>query len=341
MPYKYTLELKHPFKVSYGVRTHQKTLVVEFKYRGISGFGESPEIFYYNVNREGWINRLVDVEKSLEGYAMTTPEDLWTKLHCLLSDDSFLLNAIDIAAHDWYGRYRGLPLYKLWDLSFSNIPTTSFTIGLDTIDVMVEKLKEEDWPVYKIKLNAHDAVETVEALRKHTHSTFRVDANCSWSVDQTIEYSKRLKDLGVEFIEQPLAKDDMEGMVRVKKESSLPVIADESCCIESDVDKCKDYFHGINIKLTKCGGITPALRMIKRAKEYGMKVMLGCMIEGTVAISAITQLLPYLDYVDMDGSALIKYESDNATGVKVTPSGVALSEGNGTGVTMNMDNIEM
>lgn len=338
--HKFTLELKHPFKVSYGTRTHQKTLVIEFRMNNLSGYGESPEVFYYNVDREGWIAKLVELEKSLEGYVFSTPQEFWDDLQRLIPDDTFLLCAIDVAAHDWYARYLNLPLYKVLGLSIENPPMTSFSIGMDTIEKMSQKVKEEAWPIYKIKLGSEEAIEVVQRLRKETSSKFRVDANCSWTADQTVEFSKTLKNLNVEFIEQPLAKDNFSDMEAVKNNSSLPIIADESCQSEADIEKCKDVFHGINIKLEKCGGITPALRMIRKARNYGLKVMLGCMICGTVAISAIAHLAPLLDFVDMDGSALLKAETDNAEGVGVTPEGLLFPNINGTGVTLHLERLE-
>jgi L-alanine-DL-glutamate epimerase-like enolase superfamily enzyme len=148
----------------------------------------------------------------------------------------------------------------------------------------------------------------------------------------TIEYSHELAKLGVEFIEQPIPADRLEDMERVCRESVLPVIADESCVVESDVDRCAGRFHGINIKLTKCGGMTPGRRMIARARELGMKVMVGCMTESTVGISAIGQLLPMLDYVDMDGAALLK--SDIADGVKVVKGRAVYPQRSGNGVEL-------
>mgnify|MGYP000725291105 FL=1 len=136
----------------------------------------------------------------------------------------------------------------------------------------------------------------------------------------------------MEFLEQPLAVDDLEGQKLLYQNSALPVIADESCIVESDVEKCAEYFHGVNIKLTKCGGITPALRMIAKAKALGLKTMVGCMTESTVGISAIAQLAPMLDYVDMDGALLLK--NDTATGVKITSEKVIYPSENGTGVKL-------
>ena len=161
---------------------------------------------------------------------------------------------------------------------------------------MVEKINEfPNWPIYKIKLGTNEDVDIVRALRQHTDSIFRLDANCGWTAEECIANAVAFKELNVEFIEQPLAADDWEGMARVHESCCLPVIADESCITEADVKRCADYFDGINIKLCKCGGPTAARRMIKEAKELGLKLMIGCMTESTVGISAIAHLLPYHD----------------------------------------------
>ena len=189
------------------------------------------------------------------------------------------------------------------------------------------------WPIYKIKLGTADDVAIVRELRNHTDAIFRIDANCAWTAQETIFNAPLLKELGVEFLEQPLKADDWSGMEEVMHHSVLPVMADESCIVESDVEKCALHFSGINIKLTKCGGLTPALRMIKKGKDLGLKVMVGCMTESTVGISAIAQLLPQLDYVDMDGALLLK--SDIATGVRIEPNGkVIFPKLAGTGVQL-------
>jgi len=150
--------------------------------------------------------------------------------------------------------------------------------------------------------NATDDLKIVRELRKHTTALFRVDANCGWTAEQTIEFAPALKELGVEFIEQPLPPEDVDGARRAFAKSALPLIADESCIVEADVDRCAGAFHGINIKLTKCGGLAPARRMAARARALGLQLMVGCMTESSVGISAIAQLLPLLDYVDMDGA---------------------------------------
>jgi L-alanine-DL-glutamate epimerase-like enolase superfamily enzyme len=209
---------------------------------------------------------------------------------------------------------------------------TDYTIGIDTVEKMVAKMQELPWPIYKIKLGTKNDIEIVTELRKHTDAVFRIDANCGWTADEAIENSFKLKELGVEFLEQPLPADDIEGAKKLYKNSALPIIADESCIVESDVEKCVGLFHGINVKLTKCGGLTPGKRMLEKAKILGLKTMVGCMTESTVGISAIAHLLPLLDYVDMDGGLLLK--EDIATGVTIKNGVISYPNTNGTGVAL-------
>ncbi|MES2795623.1 MAG: enolase C-terminal domain-like protein, partial [Bacteroidota bacterium] len=154
----------------------------------------------------------------------------------------------------------------------------------------------------------------------------------AWSASQTIDFAPKLKELGVEFIEQPLKANDWNGMSQVKKFSVLPIIADESCILEADVEKCAEYFHGINIKLMKCGGLTPALRMIEKGKKLGLKTMVGCMTESTIGCSAIAHLLPLLDYVDMDGPLLVN--DTISTGITIEYGKVIYANENGTGARL-------
>jgi L-alanine-DL-glutamate epimerase-like enolase superfamily enzyme len=198
---------------------------------------------------------------------------------------------------------------------------------------MVAKMKEfAGWPIYKIKLGTPDDPAIVRELRRHTDAVFRVDANTAWTVAQTLAFAPEMKDLGVEFIEQPLPRDDWDGMQQLRDRCCLPLMADESCQTEDDVTRCAASFDGINIKLTKAGGMTPARRMITQARNLGLKVMVGCMNESTVGISAIGQLLPLLDYVDMDGAVLIA--TDIADGVKLDHGIARFPDTPGNGVTL-------
>jgi L-alanine-DL-glutamate epimerase-like enolase superfamily enzyme len=237
-----------------------------------------------------------------------------------------------MAYNDLYARKKGRKLYDLWQYTTENNPLTNYTIGIDSIEKMVSKMKELPWPIYKIKLGTHEDIAIVKELRKHSDAIFRIDANCGWGVEETIKNAIELKNIGVEFLEQPLKADDWEGHAHVYKESVLPIIADESCIIEADVAKCHQHFHGVNIKLVKCGGLTPARRMIQEAKKLGLKTMVGCMTESSVGISAIAHLLPQLDYVDMDGPLLLA--EDIAQGVSIVDGKVGYTTVNGTGVVL-------
>jgi L-alanine-DL-glutamate epimerase-like enolase superfamily enzyme len=329
---KYILPLKHTFSISRKSVDFQDTLIVGLTLNESTGYGEATSNPYYNITVESMMQEIEAVRAKIEMYDFTTP----TVFHSFLISNglsNFAICALDVAAHDLYGKLNNKTLYDLWGTNIQHYPTTNYTIGIAPIDKMVEKIKETPWPIYKIKLGTDDDVGIVKELRKHTDSLFRIDANCAWTATETIRNAPLLKDLGVEFLEQPLKADDWEGMELVMHQSVLPIIADESCIVETDVEKCALHYNGINIKLTKCGGLTPALRMIKKGKELGLKIMVGCMTESTVGISAIAQLLPQLDYVDMDGAMLLK--EDIANGVQIREDGtVIFPEGNGSGVTL-------
>jgi L-alanine-DL-glutamate epimerase-like enolase superfamily enzyme len=236
-----------------------------------------------------------------------------------------------MAAWDIYGKLQRKGLSDLWNADKSSSPLTDYTIGIDTMENMVKKLKEKPWPIYKIKVGTADDISIVKALRQNTSAVLRVDANAGWDLETALQLLPELKQLGVELVEQPLAKDNWEGMKVLYERSSLPLFADESCVFEQDVEKCKGHFHGINIKLTKCSGITPALRMIKHAKNLDMQVMLGCMNESTVGSAAMAHLSPFVDHVDMDGPLLL--EEDVATGISYDFGKISTTDMPGLGIT--------
>ncbi len=300
-------------------------MIVELEHLGRKGYGEAPAISYYHIPVDKMIADLEQKKIFVEKFAFTEPDRYWHYLHHLFPANSFLVCALDIAAWDLYGKIKGKQLKDIWQTETPLDPPTDYTIGIDTIEKMVEKLKEKPWPIYKIKLGTDNDVEIMQALRKHTDSVFRIDANAAWKADEALEKIKAFKDLGVEFIEQPLAKDDWEGMRFLFEHSPLPLIADESCVSEADVEKCHHHFHGINIKLTKCSGITPALRMIKQARNLQMKVMIGSMNESSIGSAAIAHLLPQADYIDSDGPLLL--EEDLATGLEITDQGKVITSG--------------
>jgi L-alanine-DL-glutamate epimerase-like enolase superfamily enzyme len=325
------LPFQYPFTISRGrTKTHQPSLIVSLQLGPNVGYGEAPAITYYNITVEQMIADLERKKTFVEKFAFTEPERYWHYLHHLFPNNPFLVCALDIAAWDLYGKMKAQPLYQLWNTEWKNVPLTDYTIGIDTVEKMIEKMQAKPWPVYKIKVGTPNDIEIIRILRKHTNAIFRVDANAAWTVEEALIKIPQLKELGVELIEQPLANDDWEGMKVLYERSSLTLIADESCVFENDVEKCYQHFHGINIKLTKCSGITPALRMIQKARSLDLKVMMGCMNESTIGTAAIAHFLPQLDYVDMDGPLLLA--EDLARGIEYDFGKVFVSNKLGLGI---------
>lgn len=327
------LPFEYPFTISNGrTKTHQPSLLVALELGPFMGFGEAPAITYYDVTVESMIEDLEKNRKMIEKFALTEPERYWHYLHHLLPKNPFLVSALDMACWDLFGKMKGKPIYQLWNTVWENTPPTDYTIGIDTIETMVNKMKAKPWPIYKIKLGTSEDIDIITALRKHTDAIFRIDANAGWTTEEALTKIPQLATLGVEFIEQPLAKDNWEGMKLLFEKSPLPLFADESCISEHDVKKCHGYFHGINIKLTKCSGLTPAIRMIQEARALGMQVMMGSMNESTIGSAAIAQFLPQLDYVDMDGPLLLS--QDIAAGLSYDFGKVGISNKPGLGIQM-------
>ena len=328
----FDLPLKHTFTIAHQSRDVQDTLIVMLEEDGIYGLGESTTNPFYGMTIQNMTSCLEEFRPVIESGKWKTPEELWELGRDVFKGNPFAQCALDLAAWDIFTKKQGKKLYEYLNLDPKNIPTTNFTIGIDTVEKMVAKMKELDWPIYKIKLGTEHDLEIVRELRKHTSAIFRIDANCAWTAEQAIRNSEELAKLGVEFMEQPLGKDDLQGMKEVFKYSKLPVMADESCIVENDVRKCHGLFHAINVKLVKAGGITPGLRMIHEAKSLGMKTMVGCMTESSVGITAIAHIAPLLDYVDMDGAMLLA--KDPARGVIITPEKVTFPAGPGIGAEL-------
>jgi L-alanine-DL-glutamate epimerase-like enolase superfamily enzyme len=328
-----SLPLRHIFRTSHDASTVQENLLVELRDGDLTGYGEGASSTYYEVPASKMASDLKAVRSEIESWPNEDPADTWRRAFPLLGHNRFALAALDAAVYDLHGKRLGQPTYRLWGLSLDDVPLSDYSLGIDELQNTLAILREfEGWPIYKIKLGTPDDIEIVREVRRHTSATFRVDANCAWSAEQTISNSHELKLLGVQFIEQPLAAGDWEGMKRVFAESALPIIADESCLVEEEVARCEGYFHGINIKLGKCGGMTPARRMIDIARGLGLKVMMGCMTESTVGISAIAQFLPLLDHVDMDGAVLLA--RDIASGVRLERGRAIFPNENGNGVRL-------
>ena len=326
----YDLPFVYPFTISRGTKTHQPIFVVELEHMGVKGYGEAPAITYYHIPVEKMVSDLEEKKTMVEKYAFTEPERYWHYLHHVFPNNNFLVCALDIAAWDLYGKLRRQPLYRMWGLDFSKAPLTDYTIGIDTLGNMLDKMEKNPWPVYKIKLGTHEDLRILRAIRERTSARIRVDANAAWDLDEARKLLIELRQLDVEFVEQPLAMESWNEMKELYQSSPLPIIADESCVKEEDVEKCANYFHGINIKLTKCGGITPARRMIRKARELNLQVMLGSMNETTIGSAAIAHLLPAVDHADIDGPLLLA--EDIASGLTYTNGTVRVSDLPGLGI---------
>jgi L-alanine-DL-glutamate epimerase-like enolase superfamily enzyme len=323
------LPFKYPFTISNGrTKTHQPSLIVSLSIGDFIGYGEAPAITV-----EKMVADLLSKKDLVEKFALIDPERYWHYLHHLFPQNPFLVCALDMAAWDLFGKMKGKKLYELFNTPWNETPVSDYTIGIDAIEKMVAKMQEMPWPVYKIKLGTDQDIAIVKALRAKTTVPLRVDANAGWTLEEALEKIPQLADLGIEMIEQPLAKDNWEGMKILYAQSSIPLYADESCVFEQDVIRCKDHFHGINIKLTKCSGLTPARRMITEARALDLKVMMGSMNESTIGTAAVANFLPQLDLVDMDGPLLLS--EDLATGIAFDFGKVQILGNAGLGIQIN------
>ena len=237
-----------------------------------------------------------------------------------------------MAAYDLLGKRLNVPIHELLGIDPRETPLTSFTIGIDTPEIMAKKARQAfQYKILKVKVGTPNDIENLEAIRSVTNATIRVDANEAWTPKQAVAMIKEIARFDVEFVEQPVPAADLDGLAFVKEHSPLPIIADEACIVPSDIPKVARCVDGINIKLMKCGGIYPAWQMIQIARAHNLQVMMGCMIESSVAITAAAQLSPLLDYADLDGHLLIA--DDPFAGVEVEDGRLKLGSGAGLGLS--------
>ena len=311
---------------------------------GVEGWGEaSPQPFYGETadTVAAALPRLADALQSASQGDAFALEAVDTALHHALAHHGAARVAVSMALHDLVGKKLGIPVWKLWGLDPSAAPKSSFTIGIDDIDVMREKVREAaSYPILKIKIGTERDLEILAMIRQEApEKTIRVDANTAWTAKQAIAAMPMLADFGVEFVEQPLPAHDLAGLRLVREHSPLPIIADESVETAADVAKLAGVVDGVNIKLAKCGNLREAVRIVHAARAHNMSVMLGCMIESTLGIAAAIQLTPLVDYVDLDGAALLASDPFAGPGVEADGS-VRFNAEPGLGVTRNRGNRE-
>jgi L-alanine-DL-glutamate epimerase-like enolase superfamily enzyme len=326
------LTLHVPFTIARGTQTIANNVQVCLTDGDLTGLGEAAPSSHYGELQSSVFAFLDQLRSSLP-QAGSLPI---SSLHHLMEEVAQLnpaaKAAVDIACYDLLGRRLGTSVYQLLGLDPACTPRTSFTIGIDTPEVMARKAAEaRHYPILKVKVGTPNDRANLAAIRaERPDAIIRVDANEAWTPKEAVRHIEELAVHDLEFVEQPVSGQDLEGLGYVRDAVSLPVIADESCIVPTDVPRVARYVDGINIKLMKCGGIYPALQMIHLARAHHLKVMMGCMIESSIAITAAAHLSPLIDYADLDGNLLI--DGDPFHGVTVENGKLMLPKGPGLGL---------
>ncbi len=330
---QYDLKLKHTFRISRGARDIASVIILEFEHDGIIGYGEASPSKRYGETPE----TVVSFFQRLNFSRFESPfllDDILAYVDSIELGNTSAKCAVDIALHDWTGKKLGVPLYQLWGLNPKKTAQCSFTIAIDSKEVIEQKVHEaEEYPILKIKLGLDNDEEMINTIRKITDKVLYVDANEGWKDrNLALERIKWLKDQNVEFVEQPMPADQFDDLKWLRDKSDLPLMADESVVRLNEIPKLAQAFDGINIKLMKCTGLREAMRMINTAQALNMKIMMGCMIETAVATSAGAHLSPLLDYADLDGNVLIS--NDPFDGVRNIRGELKLNNNPGLGVSL-------
>jgi L-alanine-DL-glutamate epimerase-like enolase superfamily enzyme len=323
---------RHPFTIARGSSdTYRRVWVRLTDGDGAEGWGEADPSWYYGETADTVVTAL----RRLEPVLPSGPFDLENAESAMLrtlGGNPAARAAVSAALHDLAGKRLGAPLWQLWGLDPSKAPLSSFTIGLDTPEVVRAKVREAaPYPILKIKVGTPDDEVMLRAVREVTDKPLRVDANAGWTPKQAIARLPLLEEMGVELIEQPVAPGDLEGLAAVHSASRIPIVADESCRVAADIPGLAGAVDGISIKLAKCGSLREALRMIAVARAHRLSVMVGCMIETSLGITAAAHFTPLLDLVDLDGAALLA--QDPFAGATITGGTVTLPTAPGLGVT--------
>lgn len=331
------LKLDQPFTIARGTKKSVRNVMVTLNADGITGYGEADPNTRYNEDAEK-VCRFVDGLSDSFFDDIERAEQLTDKLNKFseTADQSGVQSAksaVEMAWLDWWGKSRNQPLWKLWDTPSPKTPPTSYTIGLDEIDVMQEKVRAaEDFPILKVKLGTDRDRAIIKGIRKITDKTIRVDANEGWKDLATAkELISFLADQNIELVEQPMPSGMKEEMRKLNQWSPLPLMADESFKGDENLEDIVQMFDGINIKLSKIGSLVKARRVIKQARSYNLQVMIGCMIASSLSMSAGALVGTWADYVDLDGFLLIKDDPFEGLGLDDEKK-VVLSDKPGLGV---------
>jgi len=328
------IETAHPFQIARGTRKQYEVFVITLESDGVQGWGEAaPQPFYGESPMSvraavQSIGRLLDVDPEQARANLNTQG---SELFEMLRPHASVRAALDVALWDLRGRREAKPVWQLIGADAAKAPLTSFTIGFDQPEVVDAKVDAAGpYRILKVKVGLPGDLEILDRVIARSGKTVRVDANEGWDLDTAIEKTRKLYPRKIEFCEQPLPHGDEDGLRESKRLSRVTVILDESIVDPADVGRCHDQGHGINIKLMKCGGITPAISLVEAARANGMSVMIGCMIETSLGITAAAHVSPLCDFADLDGNLLLA--SDPFSGVRVEEGRLVLPDQPGLGV---------
>jgi len=323
---EHNVHLKYTFRTTHGAEDTKRVIIVDIE----GGLGEAPPVHYYGEDLNT-VKIFVEKASKIIGDDPFQLESIGDRLDKLAAFNFSAKSAIDIALHDLVGKRLGMPLYKYFGITPRNDLATSYTISISDPDTMKKQTEEaRGYHVYKVKVGVPGDIEMVAAVREATAARIRVDANEGWTLKEAIARIKELEKLDIEFIEQPLNRDDLEGFKILRSKIDLPIIADEGVFRACDIPKYVGLVDGINIKLSKSGGLREAIKMINVARAHKMKIMIGCMVETSVGITAAAQIAGLVDYADLDGNILIS--DDPYSGVTVENGCLKLPDGPGLGV---------
>src|SRR5256886_6010112 len=324
------VRLSTPVRSSRGVQHVASNAIVQINFNGHTGYGEAAPDEFYGENVETVLACISQFAGNL-GDNPFVIEDILNNLEHIIRLNPSARAAVDMALYDLVGKMLGVPLYKLLGLNPAHSAHTSFTLGIDSPTNMAKKaLLARDYPILKVKVGTKNDIAIIDAIREVSSATIRVDANAGWTPKEAIKTINALAPYNIEFVEQPVPPRDLTGLKLVSENVPLPIIADESCVTVEDIPMVAGCVDGVNIKLMKCGGIRHALKMIHVARAHNLRVMIGCMIESSLAITAAAHLTPLVDYADLDGHLLIS--DDPYVGVTVEKGKLVLPDSAGLGV---------
>lgn len=322
------LNLKETFSISYGNYTFREALIVTLSHQGYKGYGECTSIDYYQINLNDFTSHLDLIQTQIENQKIVHPTEFYQFLSTL-NLHSFLRSALDCAYWDLYGKLENKSFTELNSIQINQLPQSSITISADKVENQIRKIQSSTWNKFKVKCNHYDAT-SIESLL-NLHYDIALDSNGSFTKEDCLLIQNNSKFSKYSYLEQPM-KAGFENYNILNASASANWMADEDCHSISDLIKLQSHYRSINIKLVKCGGLTPALELISEARKLNFKVMIGCMTESTIGISAGANLAPLCDFADLDGANLIA--NDIATGSFIVNGKIQLSENPGLGISL-------